>query len=229
MTVSQTQPIQLYYWSTPNGRKITVALEELGVPYDVTFIDLSRREQFKPEFSAISPNHQIPAIVDPEGPGGAPISVFQSGAILLYLGRKFGQIYPTDERARVEVDTWLMFQMGDFGPLLGQAHHFNLAAPVDVPYAIERYHKVAQRLYTTLNERLSGRDFVAGDFSIADIALYCWAARHERHRIDLADYPDVKRWFDVISARPAVQRGMAVAKPGHVDKAVVNPLRQRKH
>jgi GSH-dependent disulfide-bond oxidoreductase len=228
MSVSQIKPIDLYFWSTPNGYKISVALEELGVPYDVTFVDISRREQFKPEFEAISPNHQIPAIVDPEGPGGAPISVFQSGAILLYLGRKFGRLYPIDdERGRVEVETWLMFQMGDFGPLLGQAHHFNLSAPVEDAYAIRRYHKIAQRLYAVLEQRLVDREFVAADFSIADIALYCWAWRFERHRIDLADYPGVKRWFDRISERPAVRRGMAVLKPGHVDRVLVNPMRKK--
>ncbi len=218
MTASQRQPIRAYYWSTPNGRKITVALEEFAAPYEVVYVDLGQGEQHRPDFAAISPNHQIPAIVDPEGPGGAPIAIFESGAILMYLGRKFGSLYPQDdERKRVEVEQWLMWQMGDFGPVLGQAHHFNLSAPQEFPYAIERFHKSARRLYRALDGRLADRDFVAGDYSVADIAIFCWAARHPRHRIDLADYPNVRRWFDTIAARPAVIRGMAVIKPGKVD------------
>jgi GST-like protein len=228
MSVSQTQPIHLYYWSTPNGRKISVALEELGIPYEVTFVDISRREQFKPEFEAVSPNHQIPAIVDPEGPDGQPISVFQSGAILLYLGRKFGRLYPLDdERARVAVETWLMFQMGDFGPMLGQAHHFNAAAPVEDTHALTPAPKLAQRLPAVLHQRLTDRELVADGYSIADIALYSWTARHERHRIDLADYPNVKRWFDAIGARPTVRRGMALIKPGYEDRATIHPARKK--
>ena len=220
MSASQTGPIRAYYWSTPNGRKITVALEELGVPYEIAFVDLGKGDQHKPDFAAMSPNHQIPVLVDPEGPGGDPIAIFKSGAILMYLGRKFGALYPQDdERKRVEVEQWLMWQMGDFGPNLGQAHHFNLSAPEEIPYAIDRYHKAAQRLYDALDGRLADRDFVAGDYSIADIAIFCWAARYERHRIDLADFPNVKRWFDAIAARPAVVRGMAVIKPGKVDVA----------
>ena len=226
MTVRQLKPIDVYYWSTPNGRKITVMLEELAVPYNVRFIDLGHDEQRTSEFAAISPNHQIPAIVDPEGPGGTPISIFESGAILLYLGRKFRTLYPPhDERQRVEVETWLMWQMGNFGPFLGQAHHFNLAAPEEVPYAIERYTKFAHRLYAVLDARLDGRDFVAGTYSIADIAIYCWVARHERHRVDLDTYPNVQRWFTVIGDRPAVGRGMTVIKPGHHDRAILNPAR----
>ena len=224
MTRAENQDIELYYWSTPNGRKIAVMLEELGAPYRVTFVDIDKGEQWSPEYEAVSPNHQIPAIRDPDGPDGAPITVFESGAILMYLGRKFGRLYPVDdERMKVEVEEWLMWQMGSFGPFLGQAHHFNLAAPTEIPYAIERYHKIARRLYAVLDGRLADRAFVAGDFSIADIAIYCWAARHRRHRIDLADYPNVRGWFDTISARPAVQRGMALIKPGHVDNPNPRP------
>lgn len=223
----QTLPIEVFYWSTPNGRKITVVLEELGVPYTVTFVDIGKREQWTPEFAVVSPNHQIPAIRDPAGPGGNPISVFESGAILLYLARKFGRFYPRDdERRRVAVEEWLMWQVASFGPFLGQAHHFNLAAAEEVPYAIDRYAEFARRLYAVLDERLTGRDYVAIDaYTIADIAIFCWVARHERHRIELSDYPAVKVWFDRLAARPAVARGMAVIKPGHDDRARLNPAR----
>ncbi|HET7718048.1 MAG TPA: glutathione binding-like protein [Bauldia sp.] len=223
----QNQPIEVFYWSTPNGRKITVMLEELGVPYSVTFVDLGKGEQWSDSFAAVSPHHQIPAIRDPEGPGGGPITVFESGAILLYLARKFERLYPLDdERRRVAVEEWLMWQMGNFGPFLGQAHHFNLAAPEEVPYAIERYAAIARRLYKVLDERLGTYDFVAaGEYSIADIAIFCWVARRERHRIDLADYPNVNRWFERIASRPAVARGMAVIKPGHDDRPRLNPRR----
>jgi len=224
---AQIAPIEVFYWSTPNGRKITVMLEELAVPYTVTFVDIGKREQWSPAFSAVSPNHQIPAIRDPEGPGGAPISVFESGAILLYLARKFGRFHPVDdERQRVAVEEWLMWQMGSFGPFLGQAHHFNLAAAEEVPYAIDRYAAIARRLYAVLDARLATSDFVATDaFTIADIAIFCWAARHERHRIVLADYPAVNAWFNRVAARPAVARGMAVIKPGEDDRARLNPAR----
>lgn len=216
--MKQNAPIEVFYWTTPNGRKITVMLEELAVPYTVNFVNINKREQWTPEFGAISPHHQIPAIRDPEGPGDAPIALFESGAIMLYLARKFGRLYPrNDERRCVEVDQWLMWQVGNFGPFLGQAHHFNLSAAEEVPYAIERYAKITARLYDVLNDQLTGSDYVAGAYSIADIAIYCWVARYLRHRVDLADYPAVKRWFDALSARPAVQRGMAVTKPGHVD------------
>jgi len=225
---AQMHPIEVFYWSTPNGRKIMVMLEELSVPYSVTFINIHKREQWTPEFEAVSPHHQIPAIRDPEGPDGEPIAIFESGAILLYLARKFGRLYPRDdERKRVTVEEWLMWQVGNFGPFLGQAHHFNVSALEEVPYAIERYRKIAERLYTVLNRQLENRPFVAGDYSIADIAIYCWAARHLRHRIDLADYPAVERWFRTIGARPAVRRGMAVIKPGHVDVPVPTPAWQK--
>ncbi len=225
----KAKAIEVHYWSTPNGRKVTVMLEELGVPYTVAFVDINAREQWTPEFNAMSPNHQIPAIRDPDGPGGAPITVFESGAILLYLGRKFGRFYPRDDaRRRVEVEEWLFWQVASFGPLLGQAHHFNFAAAEEVPYAIERYAVIARRLYGTLDARLAGRDYVAAEaFTVADIALFGWVHRHERQRIDLADFPHVQAWFERIGARPGVRRGMAVIKPGHDDRATLNPKRIR--
>ena len=224
---AKANPIEVFYWSTPNGKKITVMLEELGVPYTVRFVDIGNREQWTPEFEAVSPTHQIPALRDPDGPGGEPITVFESGAILLYLGRKFGRLYPRDdERARVEVEAWLFWQVASFGPFLGQAHHFSLFAPEEIPYAIDRYKNNAHRLYTTLDRRLTGRDYVAGAYSIADIALYAWAARHEWHGIDLARFPHVKAWFERIGERPAVKRGMAVVKPGHRGPEI-NPERLR--
>jgi len=229
MAATQGKPFELYYWSTPNGRKITVMLEELGVPYNVNFVELGKREQFTPEYTIISPQNQIPGLVDPEGPGGKTVTLFESGAILMYLGRKFGRFYPLDdEMKRIEVEKWLMWQMGDFGPILGQAHHYNLSAPVEVPYSIERFSKAVNRSYKALNARLSEVEYVAGDYSIADIAIFPWAARFERHRVDFKDYPNVKRWFEAIGPRPAVQRGMAVVKPGYVDRGgVVNPERSK--
>ncbi|AXK39249.1 glutathione S-transferase family protein [Crenobacter cavernae] len=202
--------ITLYTWGTPNGRKISIALEELGLAYDVKTVDIGADEQFSPEFLAISPNNKIPALVDTDGPGGKPIGVFESGAILIYLAEKTGKLLPKDGAARFEVLQWLMFQMGGFGPFLGQAHHFNRFAPEAVPYAQKRYNDEAQRLYGVLDAALAGRDFVAGEFSIADIALYPWAARHEWQNVKLADFPNVQRWFDALSARPAFQKGMAV-------------------
>jgi GST-like protein len=208
---AQNKPIELYSSATPNGRKITIMLEELGVPYNMNYIRISRGEQFRPDFLAISPNNKIPAIVDPEGPGGKPISIFESGAILKYLGLKFGKLYPADMRKQVKVDEWLFWQMGGFGPFLGQAHHFIHDAPEKIPYAIKRYKDEAARLYRVLNGQLEGRDYVADEYSIADIAIFGWANRHERHEIDLADYPNVERWYKAMRARPAVERGLAAA------------------
>src|SRR5918998_1210851 len=176
MAETQDRPIELYYWPTPNGWKITIMLEELGAPYAVKYINIGKGDQFAPEFLAISPNNRMPAIVDPDGPGGQPISEFESGAILLYLGRKFGRFYPVhDERRRVEVEEWLMWQMAGFGPMLGQNHHFRAYAPEKLPYAIRRYENEAHRLYGVLNKRLAGRNFVADEYSIADMALVGWA------------------------------------------------------
>jgi GSH-dependent disulfide-bond oxidoreductase len=209
----QTDPIELYNNSTPNGRKITIMLEELGVPYVIHYIWFSRRMQYTPEFTRISPNNKIPAIVDPEGPGGEPISIFESGAILKYLAIKFeSPLYPKDPRRQVKVDEWLFWQMGGFGPFLGQAHHFIHNAPEKIPYAIKRYKDEAARLYSVLDRQLEGRQWVADDYSIADIAIFGWAHRHKRHEIELADYPNVERWYEAMLALPAVIRGIEAAK-----------------
>ena len=210
MTGTQSKPIELYYWPTPNGWKISIMLEELAAPYEVKYVNIGKGDQFAPEFLAFSPNNRMPAIIDPEGPGGKPISVFESGAILLYLGRKFGRFYPSDERERVQVEEWLMWQMAGFGPMLGQNHHFRNYAPEKVPYAIQRYENEASRLYGVLDRRLSGHEFVAGEYSIADMAIVGWAKGHERQGVDLNDFPHVRRWLDAMLARPAVAKGLAV-------------------
>lgn len=205
------KPIDLYYWPTPNGWKITIMLEECGLPYRIIPVNIGKNDQFKPEFLVISPNNKMPAIVDYDGPGGQPLSVFESGAILQYLGRMTGKFYPADERKRVEVEQWLFWQMAGFGPMLGQAHHFRIYAPEKVPYGIERYTREATRLYGVLDKRLSDREFVAGDYSIADMAIVGWAKYWERQGQNIDDFPHVKKWFERVSARPAVQRGFAVA------------------
>ena len=209
---TQTRPIQLHYWPTPNGWKISIMLEELGVPYEVKFVNIGKGEQFEPSFLAIAPNNRMPAIVDPDGPGGEPISVFESGAILQYLGRKFGRFYPADERGRVDVDQWLMWQMGGLGPMAGQAHHFRQYAPEEVPYAVARYTNEVNRLYGVMNKRLTDRDYLAGEYSIADIACIGWVRPHRNQGQDLEDFPNLKRWFEAVMARPAVGRGMAVGQ-----------------
>ena len=202
--------IDLYTWRTPNGRKVSIMLEEVELPYAAHPVNIGEDEQFAPDFLAISPNNKIPAIVDRDGPGGGPYSVFESGAILLYLSEKAGgRFLPQDPRPRHDVMQWLMFQMGGVGPMFGQAHHF-LRAREAVPYAIERYKNEARRLYGVMEKRLSAHEYLAGEYSVADIATYPWVGRHEMHQVDLADFPQVKRWFDAISARPAVQRGMKV-------------------
>ncbi len=206
--------IDLYTWSTSNGRKASIVLEELGADYTVHPIHIGKGDQFTPEFLAINPNGKIPAIVDSDGPGGVPITVFESGAILIYLAEKFGRFLPAEPVARMEVIQWLMFQMGGIGPIFGQVHHFLRAAKEKVPYGIERYGTEARRLYGVLDRRLDGRDHLAGDgYSIADIATWPWVLRHEWQQIDLADYPNVKRWFDAIGSRPAVQRGIQIPPP----------------
>jgi len=204
--------IDLYTWNTPNGRKISVALEEMALPYTVKTINIGKGEQFGDAFLKISPNNKIPAIVDPDGPGGAPISVFESGAILLYLGEKTGKFLPKDLRARVPVLEWLMFQMGGFGPMPGQAHHFvALENEADQRYGLERYLKETRRLYGVMDHRLADREFFADEISIADFAIVGWAWRHERHKVDLNDFPHVKRWYETLMARPAVKRGFDIA------------------
>jgi GSH-dependent disulfide-bond oxidoreductase len=202
--------IDLYTWTTPNGRKVSIMLEELGLPYRVHPVNIGQNEQFRPEYLQINPNGKIPSIVDPDGPDGRPISMMESGAILIYLAGKTGKLLPASIRDRYEALQWLMFQMGGVGPMFGQAHHFLRAAREPVPYAIERYTKETRRLYGVLEARLKGRDHLADGYSVADIATYPWAARHEWHQVDLNDFPNVKRWFDALSARPAVQRGMKV-------------------
>ena len=203
-------PIELYYWPTPNGWKISIMLEECALPYVVHPIDISKGEQFTPHFLAISPNNRIPAIVDPNGPGGRPIAVFESGAILQYLGRKTGKFYPRDERARVAVDEWLFWQMGGLGPMAGQAVHLRRYAPEPIPYALERYTDEVNRLYGVMNTRLAKCEFLAGRYSIADIACVGWVRLAERQGQNLAQFPHLKRWFETIRARPAVKRAFAI-------------------
>lgn len=211
MAAAPSKPIDLYYWPTPNGWKITIALEEMGLPYNVIPVNISKGDQFKPEFLAFSPNNKMPAIIDHDGPGGKPISVFESGAILMYLGRKTGKFYPRDARKRIKVEEWLMWQMGGFGPMLGQNHHFNHYAPEKIPYAVDRYVNETNRLYGVLNKQLADHEFVCGVYSIADMAIIGWAKLWERQGQDITQFPHVKRWLDTLLARPAVQRGLAVA------------------
>lgn len=204
--------IQLFAFDTPNGRKISVALEEMGLPYQVQVVNITQDDQFKPDFLRISPNNKIPAIIDPDGPDGQPISVFESGAILIYLAEKTGRFLPAQGAARVSVLEWLMFQMGGFGPMPGQVHHFaGLTHEDDKRYGLKRYMTETLRLYGVMDKRLAGHAFFAGDLSIADFAILGWVWRHPRHQVDLAQFPHVKRWFDQLMARPAVQRGFAVA------------------
>jgi len=204
--------IELHAWNTPNGRKISVALEEMGLPYRVFPVDITQGAQMAPEFLRISPNNKIPAIVDPDGPGGSPISVFESGAILLYLGEKTGRFLPTDLRARVPVLEWLMWQMGGFGPMPGQVHHFaGLADEQARRYGLERFSAETRRLYGVADRRLAEVEWFGGALSVADFAIAGWAWRHERHRVDLADFPNVRRWYDAMMARPGVSRGFEVA------------------
>ena len=206
--------IDLYYWTTPNGHKVTMFLEETGLEYKIHPINIGKGEQFAPDFLRVSPNNRIPAMVDtaPEG-GGAPVSVFESGAILLYLAEKTGRFIPTDIRGRVEVLQWLFWQMGGLGPMAGQNHHFGTYAPEKIPYAIERYQKETNRLYGVLNKRLADRAFMAGDeYSIADMASYPWIVPHERQGQKLEDFPDLKRWFEAIKARPATVRAYEIVQ-----------------
>lgn len=206
--------IDLYTWSTPNGRKVSIMLEECALPYKVHPINIGKGEQHTPEFLAINPNNRIPAIVDAEGPDGKPLTLFESGAILIWLGEKTGKLIPKDARARLICLQWLMFQMGGVGPMFGQAHHFLRAAPEPVPYGIKRYTDETRRLYGVMNKRLGEAPYLAGaEYTIADIATFPWVARFEWHKVDLADFPAVKRWFDGINARPAVKKGMAVPTP----------------
>ena len=213
---TQTQPIDLYYAGTPNGRKITIMLEELGVPYRIHPINIGAGDQFKPDFLAISPNNKIPAIVDPEGPDGSPISIFESGAILKYLAEKFGKFYGSSWAERVKIDEWLFWQVGGFGPMLGQNNHFSIYAPEKVPYAIKRYRDESIRLYGVLDKQLArqaaeGRDYVAGEgYSIADMAIFDWSRSSERHGAVLEELPAFAAWRARVEARPAVARALGL-------------------
>ncbi|RID93717.1 glutathione S-transferase family protein [Gemmobacter lutimaris] len=228
--------IALYYWPTPNGHKITIALEELGLPYEVKLVNIGKGDQFAPDFLKIAPNNRMPAIVDPDGPDGAPISIFESGAILQYLARKSGKLYGRTERERVAVDQWLMWQMGGVGPMAGQAHHFlkyapQMDPPQVLPYAQERYRKEVGRLYGVLDRQLQGREFVAGDsLSIADIAIWPWAMGWEGQQQSLDDKPDFARWLKALGARPAFQKGRAIAAEARqpsMDKQAMETLFKR--
>ncbi len=204
--------IQFFAFDTPNARKISVALEEMGLSYQVTTVNIGKDEQFNPDFLKFSPNNKIPAIIDTDGPGGKTVTVFESGAILLYLAEKTGKFLPTELVARVPVYEWLMFQMSGFGPIPGQVHHFlGLANEDDKRYGVERFSKETRRLYSVMDKRLATNTYFAGDLSIADFAILGWAWRHQRHQVDLVDYPNIKRWYEGMMARPAVQRGFAVA------------------
>jgi GST-like protein len=207
------QMIELYYWTTPNGHKVTIFLEEAGVPYRIVPVNIGKGEQFASDFLRIAPNNRIPAIVDTQpADGGAPISVFESGAILQYLAEKTGQFLPTDVRGRVEVMQWLFWQMAGLGPMAGQNHHFVQYAPERIPYAIARYVNETNRLYGVLNRRLADRHFVAGDYSIADMAIYPWIVPYKKQKQSLDDFPHLKRWFAAIAARPAVERAYELSR-----------------
>src|SRR6185437_4694270 len=205
--------IDLYFWTTPNGYKVTILLEELGLPYTVIPVHIGKGEQFAPEFLKISPNNKIPALVDHDGPGGKPIAIFESGAIMMYLAEKSGwRFMPADMRQRYDVVQWLMFQMGSVGPMLGQAHHFRRYAPEQIPYAIERYTSEARRIYGVIDRRLGEAPYLAGEYSIADMATYPWLRPHKWQGQNLDDFPNLSRWYGEVRARPAVQRGLAVLK-----------------
>ncbi len=217
-----TQPIELYFWPTPNGWKITIALLEMGLPYNLNLVNIGKGDQFKPDFLRISPNNRMPAIVDPEGPDGRPISVFELGAILQYLGRKSGKFYGATERERVEIEQWLFWQVGGVGPMAGQAHHFltyapSMDPPNELPYAQARYRNEVGRLYSVLNRRLADRQFVAGAYSIADMAIWPWANGWQNQQQDIDRFPHMKAWLERVGARPAVQAGRAVGKDARSD------------
>ena len=200
--------IDLYFWPTPNGFKITIFCEEAEVPYNLVPVDIGEGDQFAPEFLAISPNNRMPAIVDPDGPEGEAVSLFESGAILIYLAEKHGRFLPTEARRRLDVLQWLMWQMGGIGPMLGQNHHFRIYAPERIPYAVDRYTNEANRLYGVLDKRLQGREFICGDYSIADMATFPWIMPYKRQGIELEEYANVRRWFDALKGRPAVRRAI---------------------
>src|SRR5713226_7741334 len=207
----ETAMIECWTWPTPNGHKVHIALEELALPYKVIPVNIGQGDQFKPEFLAITPNHRIPAIGDPDGPGGKPITLFESGAILIYLAEKTGKFLSKDPVQKYKTFEWLMWQMGGVGPMFGQAHHFLRAAPTKIEYGIKRYVDEAKRLYGVLDRQLAKSEFVAGaEYTIADMSIFPWASRHEWHTVDLAEFAHVKRWYDIVAGRPAVVKGMAV-------------------
>jgi GST-like protein len=217
-----TRPIELYYWPTPNGWKITIALHEMALPYDLRLVNIGKGEQFRAEFLRISPNNRMPAIIDPEGPDGRPISVFESGAILQYLGRKSGRFYGASERERVEIEEWLFWQVGGVGPMAGQAHHFlryapGMEPPRVLPYAQARYRNEVARLYSVLDRRLADREFVAGEYSIADMAIWPWASRWQNQEQDVDQFPHMKAWLERVGQRPAVQAGLAIGREQRSD------------
>ncbi len=225
MPASQTKPIDLYFWTTPNGYKIPIMLEELGVPYTTHFVNIGKGEQFKPDFLKIAPNNRIPAIVDPEGPDGQPISVFESGAILVYLALKFDRFFGKTARDRVKIDEWLFWQMANVGPIFGNYNHFKRMDP-DNAYALKRFGDETFRLYRVLNTQLEGRDWVAGDYSIADMSLYGWVRGYKSRDIDIDEFPNVKAWIDRVAARPAVVTAMAIKPPA--DDKPISEEEQRK-
>ncbi len=214
--------IDLYTWPTPNGHKVHIMLEECELPYNVIAIDIGAGDQFEPAFLAFSPNNKMPAMIDPDGPGGKSISIFESGAILQYLAEKTGRFMPSDARKRIEVLEWLMFQMGGIGPMLGQAHHFLQYAPEKIEYAMRRYANEANRLYDVCDRRLRDHEYLAGEYSIADMAVFPWLRSADKQGVNIDDYKNVKRWFDTINARPAVERALEVLsdrrRPGPMDE-----------
>ncbi|HEX2337719.1 MAG TPA: glutathione S-transferase N-terminal domain-containing protein [Hyphomicrobiaceae bacterium] len=205
-------PIELHYWPTPNGHKITIMLEECGLAYEIKPVNIGRGDQFKPEFLVIAPNNRMPAIVDPNGPGGKPISVFESGAILQYLGRKTGKFYPTDERHRVDVEQWLFWQMGGLGPMAGQAHHFRNYAPEKITYGIDRYTNEVNRLYGVMDTQLRDRPYLAGEYSIADMASYPWVRPYKNQGQDIAEFPNLEKWYQRMHDRPAVAKAVKIGE-----------------
>lgn len=209
---SQNKPIQFYYWPTPNGWKISIMLEELGIPYNVNYVNIGKGDQFQPEFLAVSPNNRMPAIIDPEGPDGQPVSVFESGAILMYLARKFERFYPKDERKRVAVEEWLMWQISGLGPMSGQAAYFRNYASEKNPDSIERYTNEVARLYGVMDRRLRDREYLADNYSIADIACIGWISGHESYGQDIESFPDLKRWLRTLRERPPVQKGLDLGR-----------------
>ena len=221
--------IDVYFWPTPNGYKVTVMLEELGLKYNLVPVNIGKGDQFKPEFLKISPNNRMPAIIDPEGPGGKPFAIFESGAILMYLAEKHGKLMPAEIRGKYEVIEWLMFQMASVGPMLGQAHHFRLYAPEKLQYAIDRYTNEARRIYNVIDKRLGEAAYLAGEYSIADIAVYPWLVPHNLQGQNLDVTPNLKRWYEHMRNRPAVQRGFAVMAEEVAKMREAAAARQRPH